>query len=181
MLAGYLLTSYALLGMGLFEPHTGYLIIDLIFVVMGIGMELALPPINIAAMAAVHRECSGMASATVNATRQTGSALGIAVLDVILSDRAVSALGAYLEQAMVQANLSKTLAKELVNNQGASVAAGTRLNPAMLAGLLQRSPCRGAHRRHRYHRCCYFNLVYGLAAQFHSEKDDRWRCLSSLS
>jgi len=113
-----------------------------------------------------------MASATFNATRQTGSALGIAVLDVILSDRAVSALGAYLEQAMVQANLSKTLAEELVNNQGASVAAGTRLNPAMLAGLLQRSLCRGAHRRHRYHRCCYFNLVYGLAAQFHSEKDD---------
>lgn len=146
MLAGYLLTGCALLGMDFLEPNTSYLIISLMFVMMGVGMGLALPPINIAAIAAVPRERSGMASATVNAARQTGSALGIAIMGVILFNRSVSTLSTHLEQqAKVPTILSKTLAIDLVNNQGVSAASRTYLSPDALKGMFKYAFCSGLH------------------------------------
>jgi hypothetical protein len=51
-----------------------------------------------AVMATVPRERSGMASATMNALRQTGMTIGIALLGALMSGRAIEALTASLAQ-----------------------------------------------------------------------------------
>jgi MFS transporter, DHA2 family, methylenomycin A resistance protein len=88
MAAGYGFTGIGLFGMCLFEPHTSDLVVGLIFAVTGLGMGLALPATNASAFIAVPRQRSGIASATVNATRQTGTALGVAVLGGLIGSGA---------------------------------------------------------------------------------------------
>ncbi|MER5546055.1 MFS transporter [Streptomyces sp. NPDC002589] len=88
MVAGYGLVSAGLLGLVTLTPTTGYGQVGLLFAVLGLGMGLGIVPTNAAAMAAVPRERSGAAASTVNATRQVGTALGIAVLGSLLNARA---------------------------------------------------------------------------------------------
>ncbi|WEO95188.1 MFS transporter [Streptomyces sp. FXJ1.172] len=88
MAAGYGLVSVGLLGLLTLTPTTGYGQAGVLFAVLGLGMGLGIAPTNAAAMAAVPRERSGAAASTVNATRQVGTALGIAVLGSLLNARA---------------------------------------------------------------------------------------------
>jgi hypothetical protein len=48
--------------------------------VVGIGFGLMLSPLSAAALNAVTRERSGLASSVANSTRQTGTVIGIALL-----------------------------------------------------------------------------------------------------
>jgi hypothetical protein len=66
-------------------------------------MGLGLPPVNVAAMAAVPRERSGVASATTNAVRQTGTTLGITLLGAIVATRAAGHLAGLAGLAMALA------------------------------------------------------------------------------
>ena len=65
------------------------------FVLVGIGVGLATPTLNSAAMAAVPVQRGGMAGGTVNTSRQLGFALGIAVLGSVFSARAQHVLAAH--------------------------------------------------------------------------------------
>ena len=68
------------------------------------GSGLALPATSMAVMATVPRERSGMASATMNALRQSGMTIGIALLGALMSARAVDALnGALARQGLPDA------------------------------------------------------------------------------
>ncbi|GAB3578170.1 hypothetical protein GCM10027445_44970 [Amycolatopsis endophytica] len=67
------------------DATTPVAVVAVLFLVMGAGMGLALPATNLVALAAVPPERSGVASATVNAARQTGTALGVAVLGTIVA------------------------------------------------------------------------------------------------
>jgi hypothetical protein len=60
--------------------------------VMGAGVGMANPTLASAALAAVPRERSGMASGAVNTARQFGLAVGIAVLGTVFTAGATSAL-----------------------------------------------------------------------------------------
>jgi EmrB/QacA subfamily drug resistance transporter len=62
-------------------------------VLIGIGVGLANPPLTAAALAAVPRERSGMASGIVNTARQLGLAFGVAILGTVFSSRATDVLG----------------------------------------------------------------------------------------
>ncbi|KAJ8137667.1 hypothetical protein OY671_009120 [Metschnikowia pulcherrima] len=55
----------------------------------GSGMGSSVPATSMAVMATVPRERSGMASATMNASRQTGMTIGIASLGALMSGRAI--------------------------------------------------------------------------------------------
>ncbi|WP_222267595.1 MFS transporter [Modestobacter marinus] len=66
--------------------------------VLGVGVGAANPTLASAALAAVPREHSGMASGAVNTARQLGFALGVAVLGSVFTARA----GAVLSGAAVQ-------------------------------------------------------------------------------
>lgn len=89
MIAGYSLIGAAMLGMMRFEAHTPWLVSGSLMVMLGLGMGLAVPSTSMAVMATVPRARSGMASATMNALRQTGMTIGIALLGALMSGRAI--------------------------------------------------------------------------------------------
>jgi hypothetical protein len=60
--------------------------------VLGAGVGMANPTLASAALAAVPRERSGMASGAVNTARQLGFAVGVAVLGTVFTTGAASAL-----------------------------------------------------------------------------------------
>ncbi|MEU1629700.1 MFS transporter [Streptomyces sp. NPDC020096] len=99
MVAGYGLVSVGLLGLLTLTPTTGYAQVAVLFALLGLGMGLGIAPTNAAAMAAVPRERSGGAASTVNATRQVGTALGIAVLGSLLNARAENTVAGKLDSA----------------------------------------------------------------------------------
>ncbi|MET9966662.1 MFS transporter [Streptomyces sp. NPDC006356] len=99
MLAGYGLIGIGLLALLKLSPDTGYGWIAVVFAVLGTGMGLAITPTNAAALSAVPRQRSGAAAATVNATRQAGTAIGIAVLGSLLTTRATDSLANDLASA----------------------------------------------------------------------------------
>lgn len=96
MIVGYVLLGGSMLAMALFTPDTSYTIIATVFAIQGIGMGLAVPSTGAAAMAAAPRERSGTASATMNALRQGGMTIGIALLGTLMSIRAISSMTDYL-------------------------------------------------------------------------------------
>ncbi len=99
MVAGYGLASVGLLGLLTLTPTTSYGQVGALFAVLGLGLGLGIAPTNAAAMAAVPRERSGAAASTVNATRQVGTALGIAVLGSMLNARAETSIARDLSHA----------------------------------------------------------------------------------
>jgi DHA2 family methylenomycin A resistance protein-like MFS transporter len=64
--------------------------------VVGIGFGLMLSPLSAAALNAVARQRSGLASSVANTTRQTGTVIGIALLGALVQTRAVAAASASL-------------------------------------------------------------------------------------
>jgi MFS transporter, DHA2 family, methylenomycin A resistance protein len=85
MLAGYALIAAGLLALVSVHPGEAYGWIAVLFVVLGGGMGLAITSTNSAGVNAVGRRRSGTAAATVNAARQTGTALGVAALGAIVN------------------------------------------------------------------------------------------------
>ena len=84
--------------------------------VLGLGVGAANPSLASAALAAVPRERSGMASGAVNTARQLGFALGVAVLGSVFTAQAASTLrtGGATDPAGTATALSGGQAAELV-------------------------------------------------------------------
>ena len=83
MTLGMLLASAALAGLSQVQVDTGYERIWPFYVMMGGGLALAMPTTSTTAMNAVDRDKSGIASGVVNASRQVGAALGLAILGAV--------------------------------------------------------------------------------------------------
>ncbi|MBS7700987.1 MULTISPECIES: MFS transporter [unclassified Chelatococcus] len=92
MLLGYALISLAMLAMSTFTPTTPYGTIAFLFALLGCGMGLAVPSTGTAVMMAAPRERTGAASSMMNALRQSGMTVGIALLGSLMSERAVTSL-----------------------------------------------------------------------------------------
>lgn len=92
MLLGYALLGGAMLMMARFEPDTPYFTVAPLFALLGVGMGLAVPATSAAIMAAAPRARSGAASATMNALRQGGMTIGIALLGTMMAGRAVATM-----------------------------------------------------------------------------------------
>ncbi|QPC91357.1 DHA2 family efflux MFS transporter permease subunit [Mesorhizobium sp. INR15] len=101
MAIGYALIGLCMLGMCWAGPSTPYGAIGLLFAIGGLGNALAIPSCSAAAMSYAPRERSGIVSAVINATRQSGLAIGIALLGALMSMRATSLLTGYLGDAGV--------------------------------------------------------------------------------
>ncbi|MCL7715068.1 MFS transporter [Stenotrophomonas mori] len=91
--AGYALVALALCAIAAFDATTPALPASLALVVLGAGMGLAVPATGLAVMAQAPPERAGIASATMNALRQAGMSLGIALLGSLMSLRATHHLG----------------------------------------------------------------------------------------
>ncbi|WDD94493.1 DHA2 family efflux MFS transporter permease subunit [Burkholderia sp. FERM BP-3421] len=92
MVAGYGLVGAALCAMACFSPSTAYPTIGAVLAVLGLGMGLAVPGTGMLVMGHAPAPRAGIASATMNALRQTGMSLGIAILGSAMSLHAVSAM-----------------------------------------------------------------------------------------
>jgi MFS transporter, DHA2 family, methylenomycin A resistance protein len=146
MVAGYGFTGIGLLGMCVFEPHTSDLIVGLVFAVTGVGMGLALPATNASAFIAVPRQRSGIASATVNATRQTGTALGVAVLGGLISVGAIPVASEALGRAGSAVSMQRSVAEYIVLHHGVVASdSGWPLSPAMAADIFAQAFSSGFH------------------------------------
>jgi MFS family permease len=99
MVAGYALLGGSMLVMVSFTSLTPYHIIAPVFALLGIGLGLAVPSTGAAAMGSAPRERTGAASATMNALRQGGMTIGIALLGTLMSARAVTSLKSMLEKS----------------------------------------------------------------------------------
>jgi Na+/melibiose symporter-like transporter len=80
MTTGMLLIAAALLGLAQMHVTSSYDLIWPFEALLGLGMGLAMPAVSAAGMAAADGNQSGIASGVINAARQLGGSLGIAVL-----------------------------------------------------------------------------------------------------
>ena len=90
---------------------------DLRLILTGIGIGGVLATVTAAAVNAVPFRQAGMASAAINAVRQTGGALGPAVFSIMSASWAISALPDKLSDAGVDGAPSNTV-QEIVDAQG---------------------------------------------------------------
>ena len=90
MTVGMLSASVGLLGLSRVHVHSSYNAIWPFQIMMGAGMALTMPAVSATGMAAVERTKAGIASGVINASRQVGGALGIAVLGGIGTTLAAS-------------------------------------------------------------------------------------------
>ncbi|MFT3803817.1 MAG: MFS transporter [Burkholderiaceae bacterium] len=86
---GYGLAGLAFLLLTTCSASTPYWIIGLLFALLGGGAGLAVPATSITVMGMAPTELSGAASATMNALRQAGMTIGIALLGTLMSERAI--------------------------------------------------------------------------------------------
>ena len=99
MVAGYGLTGIVLAAMAGLGAGTPYVPVGFALALLGIGMGLAVPATGMAVMDLAPAERAGMASATMNALRQTGMSMGIAVLGSLMSVGAVHRMTAAMQAA----------------------------------------------------------------------------------
>ena len=89
LVTGYAMTGMALCAIATFEPTTAHGQASALLMLLGTGMGLAVPATGMAVMSCVPAERAGIASATMNALRQAGMSLGIALLGSLMGLRAV--------------------------------------------------------------------------------------------
>jgi len=70
-------------------------------VVVGLGMAATMPSMTAAVMLAAPREFAGLASGVLNASRQVGGVLGIALLGTLVADKAHFMTGMHVALAIV--------------------------------------------------------------------------------
>ena len=92
MVIGFLLIATASMLLTRVNSDTEYLPIAAILFIFGAGMGMATPAIGALVMASVEKAYSGIASAVMNALRQTGMTLGIALLGTLMTHRAIDQL-----------------------------------------------------------------------------------------
>ena len=81
--------AVTLAGYGMFSqlgPATSYWAMLLPFVVLPAGMGFAIPAMTAAVLSSVDRSRSGTASAVLNASRQTGGAIGVAIFGALVGN-----------------------------------------------------------------------------------------------
>ncbi|MFC4083142.1 DHA2 family efflux MFS transporter permease subunit [Amycolatopsis samaneae] len=93
---GYLVTAVGLAGFLLLDATTPFWLVTVVFAVLSFGGGLSITPTNLVGLAGLPGNRSGIASATVNAARQTGTALGVAALGALVAQRADFSAGLHL-------------------------------------------------------------------------------------
>jgi DHA2 family methylenomycin A resistance protein-like MFS transporter len=85
MIVGLLTGGIALLATMIVNEKTAYLLLCPMLVGTGFGISFTMPAMTTAVVSSVPKERSGIASGILNASRQVGSALGVALLGSLVS------------------------------------------------------------------------------------------------
>jgi EmrB/QacA subfamily drug resistance transporter len=91
-----------------------------ILTIMGVGTGLVMSPMTTAVMSSVPPARAGMASATLNTTRQVGGVFGIAVLGSIVTGRFITDLKAGLAALHLPSTIIETVLAQARQGVGAS-------------------------------------------------------------
>jgi|SRR5579871_5824892 len=103
--AGALLSACACLALLWIEPGTAYLAICLQLVAMSCGLGLLVPPLTSTLLGSVEKQRSGVAAGVLNATRQTGSVLGVALFGALVGRNGAFMTGMHASLAIAAAVL----------------------------------------------------------------------------
>jgi EmrB/QacA subfamily drug resistance transporter len=107
----------AFTGVGAYASYASYW---WILTVMGIGTGLVMSPMTSAVMSTVPRARAGMASATLNTTRQVGGVFGIAVLGSIVTSQFISQLRVALNALNLPAGVTEKVVEIAGLGRGAA-------------------------------------------------------------
>jgi len=88
MLAGLLLGSAGLAGLVVAGAHTSYVLLVAPMAAAGFGMALTMPAATATVIEAAPADRGGIASGVINASRQAGAVLGVALLGSLVRSRA---------------------------------------------------------------------------------------------
>jgi len=124
MAAGLVITAAGLLSCASLDISSGFWPEAGRMALTGFGLGILFTPMTAAAVSAVSHRQAGMAGAGLNALRQTGGALGPAVLGALLTARAASSLPAALASAGITGPARATVLDQ-VRQAGLSGAAAT--------------------------------------------------------
>ncbi len=91
MIAGLLTGTLGLAGLIAIDPSTPYEVLVVPLIAAGFGMAFTMPAATVAIIEAAPPERAGIAAAVLNAARQTGSAVGVALLGALLAGRTLHA------------------------------------------------------------------------------------------
>ena len=86
--AGLLVTAASCVGMLWIEPGTHYAALCAQLIGLGGGLGLLVPPLTSTMLGSVAKSYSGVASGVLNAMRQSGSVLGVALFGSLLGGSA---------------------------------------------------------------------------------------------
>jgi DHA2 family methylenomycin A resistance protein-like MFS transporter len=132
ILTGLLLLSVAAFGLSLVDGGTSFRILGPLLSLLGFGAALVAPPMNAAILASVEPGLAGIGSGVLNAGRQIGTALGVAVFaSLFVADRAPMRA---VQLAMIGASV-------LYLTAAAVVALGRRATRAVGVPAVQAVPC----------------------------------------
>lgn len=131
MVLGYALVGLAMLGMAAITQATPYAALALLLGGLGIGMGLAVPATGAMIMQSVPRQRSGMASATMNALRQAGMTIGVALLGTVMTLKAVGLLTGTLQSAGI-ADAAEVASLALARHE---IAAGLAIDPTRFQAM----------------------------------------------
>ncbi len=88
MLVGLVVGGAGLVGLVVAGAHSPYWVLVVPLMASGLGMSLVMPAATAAVMEAAPSERGGLASGTLNAARQVGGAIGVALLGTLVAHRA---------------------------------------------------------------------------------------------
>lgn len=101
MISGQCMAAAGTAILALAGLHTAYLLLVPGLVLLGFGMAATMPSMTAAVMLAAPREFAGIASGVLNAARQVGGVLGIALLGTLIAGRAHFSTGMHTALAIV--------------------------------------------------------------------------------
>jgi DHA2 family methylenomycin A resistance protein-like MFS transporter len=96
------------------NENTGYGILLLAFIISGGGLGLLVPPLTHALLGSVDKARSGIASGVLNASRQTGSVLGVSLFGSLIATPSQVVRGTHIALALSAAILLVAGAIELL-------------------------------------------------------------------
>ncbi len=97
MVTGYGLAGLSMIAMVLLDANSAYWQVGALFTLLGAGAGLAVPGTGMLVMAMAPPEQAGSVSAMMNALRQAGMTIGIALLGTLMSAQAIRTLTASLD------------------------------------------------------------------------------------
>ncbi len=155
MLAGLCCGALGFAGLVLAGRATSYGVLVAPLIAVGFGMAFTMPAATAATIEAAPAERAGIASGVLNASRQTGGAIGVALLGTLISSRAfVSGLhaamavsaGAFLVGAVVTALMVER--RGPAKRHRPSLASGSGERPAIASKATAARQQTGRNERH---------------------------------